>query len=125
MLLRRIWVSVMLGWVLRGSNKALLARNSNMIMSSTVIHPIAENAWCRSGIVDASSRLILALVVYVFDVEGVDMSWEKAEECETYVDEEVGAAAGNKSDTYGWEEESDDYEKNCGDHSVDFAVCID
>jgi hypothetical protein len=115
----------MLGWILRGSNIALLARNSNMMMSSTVIHAIAENAWCRSGIIDASFRLILALVVYVFDVEGMDMSWEKAEECETYVDEEVGTAAGNKSDPDGWEEESDDYEKNCGDHFVNFAVCID
>jgi hypothetical protein len=101
----------------------LLTTNPNM-MSPTIIHAIAENTWGRSGSIDASLCLILALVVDVFDVEGMDMAGEETEDCEADVDEEVGAAAGNEEDADGREEEGYDYEEDCGDHFVDFAMGV-
>jgi hypothetical protein len=42
------------------------------------------------------------LTIHVFNVEGVDVAWEVAENRQSDVDEEVGAAACDAVDADGW-----------------------
>lgn len=49
----------------------------------------------------AQATLLFAVEVHVFEVEGVDVAREVAEDGQADVDEEVGAAAGDHVDAYG------------------------
>lgn len=61
------------------------------------LHTLAVDA--RGALVGA--RLLLAAVVDVDDVEGVDVAGDVAEEREADVDKHVGAAACDDDDTHG------------------------
>lgn len=63
---------------------------------ATRLHALAVDA--RGALVGAT--LLLATVVDINDVEGVDVAWYIAEEGEGDVDEDVGAAAGGEEDAY-------------------------
>lgn len=67
------------------------------------LHLLAIHARRRPRVHDPRAHLVPSLEVYVFDVEGVDVAWEVAQECEQQVDEEVGAAAGDEEDAEGWD----------------------
>lgn len=83
---------------------SLLTTNS-YTMLSTIVDPVAENTWSGSCINDPCSCLLLAFVVYIFDVKSVNVAWEISEQSQADVDEEVGAAAGHEEDSDGWYEE--------------------
>lgn len=94
----------MLWDVLLWCDMSFLATDSNTMLS-TIVYSVAEDTWSRSGVKDACSCFLLALVVDVFDVEGVDVAWEVSEECQADVDEEIGAAASHEENANGRNEE--------------------
>lgn len=55
-------------------------------------------------------------VVYVFEIEGVDMTWEVPENCQQDIDEEIGAAAGN-------EEYSKRRDEQCDENQAKHRAC--
>lgn len=56
-------------------------------------HLLAVNTRRGLRVVDARADLIAPLDVHVFDVEGVDVAWEIAQDRQQDVDQEIGAAA--------------------------------
>lgn len=87
----------------------LLTTNSHMT-PSTIVDSVAENTWSGSGFDNSCSCLLLALVVDVFHVEGVDVAWEISEDCQADVDEKVGAATSHEEDSDWRYEERNYYE---------------
>ena len=50
-------------------------------MFASSLDAAAVDAWGSSGVVDASSGFVASFVVYVFEIEGVDVAGEVAELC--------------------------------------------
>ena len=67
-----------------------------------ILHLLAIHTRRRACIVDASAYLVAPLHVHIFDVEGVDVAGEVAEDGEGDIDEEVGAATCYDIDTDWW-----------------------
>jgi hypothetical protein len=112
-------------------------------MPSHVIDALAVDARGWARVVDAVARLVAALKVNVFDVEGcrvrefaistmfiqvknmfrvsgrtVDVAWEVTKNGQQNVDEEIWSAACDEEYAYGREEDRYDDEEDCGDHIV-------
>lgn len=68
------------------------SRDSAVALSSS-LDIVTVNAWSRPIVIEASSLLILAMVVDVFKVEGMNMTREVAENGQTDVDEKVCTAS--------------------------------
>jgi len=107
----------LLGWIslLRRHSvgRDRILRNSSItITRATSLYTIGIHARCvcRS---DARAALITALEVDVFDIEGVNVAWEVAKNCETDVDAQVGSASCYKEDTDWRNEDGDDNEEDC------------
>lgn len=71
----------------RGGSVALLRRRysrrdgrrlHNNILLPTLLHFRAVDPWRQMTVVSASSDLVTPLVVYIFDIEGVDVTGEVA-----------------------------------------------
>jgi len=78
----------------------------------SMLNVIGVNTRRRIGCELAKSALLTAVEVNIFDVEGVDVTWNVAEDCEADIDEEVGAAACYHEDAHWGKEDSDeDYEE--------------
>lgn len=60
---------------------------------ASILHPLAVYARCGTRVVNPSAHLVAALNVHVFNVEGVDVAWEVAQDREQDVDEKIRAAA--------------------------------
>jgi hypothetical protein len=69
-----------LNLVRRRYTHGLSNRRDGDVALATVLDFLAVHARSRGGIVDASADLVAALVVDVFDVEGVDVAGEIAGE---------------------------------------------
>jgi hypothetical protein len=75
---------------------------THSLPAHNILHPtrlrlLTIHALRRRGL-DARASLISLLVVHVFDVEGVHVAGEVAEEGEKEIDEHVWAAAGDEED---------------------------
>ena len=70
---------------------------------ATALDAIAVHTSGGARVEDAHASLVAALEVDVFDVEGVDVTGQHAEEGEQEVDAQVGAAAGNEEYAEGWD----------------------
>jgi len=80
-----------------------------------MLNVLAVDAWSALGGQAAHAALIATLKVNVFEVEGVDVAREVAEDGQANVDEEVGATACDHEYTYGWEQDGDEDNENSGD----------
>ncbi len=60
------------------------------------------------------SALFAAVKVDIFDVEGMDVTWDVAEYSKADVDEEVGSTAADHEDANGWDEDGDEDDKEGG-----------
>ena len=89
----------LLSWHFRGRSHR---RDRYHRLTPAVLHFFAVHTRRRLRIEYACARLVAALHVDVFDVEGVDMAGDKGQHREADVDEEVGAAAGDEEDTNRW-----------------------
>ena len=88
---------------------------------------VGIDAWGIFGGELAESALLTAVKVDVFDVEGVNVTWDISEDGETDVDEEVGTAARDHKYTDRGQEEGDEHNENgrrCVRHCVWSAVCF-
>ena len=68
---------------------------------SALLHPVGEDAGRRSWVINAHACLVSTLVVDVLDVEGVDVTWEVAEDRQTNIDAEVYTTASDEGHAYG------------------------
>jgi len=93
-----------------------------MSMSSYVINAITVHTRCGTRVVDSSACFVAALVVDVFDVEGVDVAGEITKNCEQNVNEEICSASSDEENSHWREKDCYDDEEDCGNHFVDFVV---
>ena len=75
---------------------------------TTALDSVRIYARCPSGCELAQSTLLASIEIDVFDVEGVDVTWNVAEDGETDVDEQIGAATRDYEDADRWDEEGDE-----------------
>jgi len=80
------------GWSIHGPIPTL--RHNQRLPTS--LHPIRVDAGCRSWVVRAHACLISTLEVDVFDVKGVDVTWEVAQDRQTNINAEVYTAASDE-----------------------------
>jgi hypothetical protein len=72
----------------------------------------------------AESALFPAVEEDVLDVEGVDMAWDVAKDCQTDIDEEVGTAARDHENANGRDQDGDEDDKK-GGRCVRHCVLVD
>jgi len=86
--------------------------DSAIALVATSLNPLGINprssCCCKSSLAD----LLFALVIDVFEVESVNVSWDYAKECEEDVDQKISSASCDSVDTGGWENKSDDDQEN-------------
>jgi len=75
---------------------------------TTALDSVRIYARCPSGCELAQSTLLASIEIDVFDVEGVDVTRNVAEDGETDVDEQIGAATRDYEDADRWDEEGDE-----------------
>lgn len=80
------------------------------ISAATSLNAITIDTGCSAGGKSAFSSLFSAVIVDVFDVEGMYMTRYVSEDGEADVDEKISATPGNGPYTDRWEKES--YEDN-------------
>lgn len=86
--------------------------NLDGAISSSILNVIGVNTGRMIGCELAKSALLPPVEVNIFDIEGVDVAWNVAEEREADIDKEVGATACYHEDAHWGEEDSDeDYEE--------------
>lgn len=75
---------------------------------TTSLDIVGIDAWYRIGCELAKSALLAAVEVDIFDVEGMNVTWNVAEECEANVDKKVGTAACDHEDANRRDEDGDE-----------------
>ena len=80
------------GWSIHG---AISSRRHNQRPSAS-LHSVGVDAGRRPWVVHAHACLVSTLVVDVLDVEGVDVTWEVAQDRQQNIDAEVYATSSDE-----------------------------
>jgi len=92
---------------------------------SPILYPITENQRRVTRKRDPFLALILPVIIYENDVEGMEVAWDIPEKSKQDVDEEIGATACYEEDSEGRDEDRDYDQANQTEETHVCCCCLE